>query len=642
MGGTAQKLLYDSVNKAYHDEMRMNEELIEGRFKSIIESSIGLARLNGMRGRKRPIPGFPVTLTDEQYIMALLNIGNEQNLTSLMQYQLSEKGAKLTADDIQTLINNATEEEWRFVQSIWDFLDNEMYPRLNALHQRNAGVPLKKVMAREVITPYGIMRGGYFPLIFDKEMSYAAERQAMENAGNDPFKKGKMGQQKTNAHSTIERQGRTYEDLAPLLSFDVFINSMNENIHDLTHREAVMDINALLRQPGIRMAIDGALGKEYTAQFDTWIKSVANPSKDYQRSGFWAGLRSNISMSAMGMKVSVMLCQPSGFFQGAAKLGTWWTARGIAEYLRNLPRGIRGRIHNCSYELKVRNKTSYERDLAGSIGNGITDRAKQKLAKKMFGPISFIDQIVAEALWYGGYLRGMKEGKGEEGAADYANRVLRVTNPTGAQKDLSLAQRGWNHGDMGKLFTMFGTFFSGTQNLIWEQIALSKSDWNKGNYGQAVFQPARLGFLIAVLPAMFDALIKGGWPDDDDDEAAWEKYFTEVSKGVISYSVGGLPVVRDIVEVALSTFGAGNGYSSGRFTTPAQSSVEAVFRGAKEVHDVFDEDEEFRWQSAVRAIGPLTGLPTSQLVTTAEGVVNFDEDELYDSLWALFTRPPRD
>ncbi len=629
--GLAQRLIYKPINAAYGKAQALTDDLITGKLKAVVDSTIGAQALLKWRGEKVAGEGLKWVLTTEQRVLYALNCGNPQNLKALRNYRLGEDGAKLSDTQHQALLDSLTEEQWKFVQSVWDFMDHEMYPRLNELTLNTMGIPLRKVEAAPVRTKFGELRGGYFPLKFDRRMSERADRYA---DAKDVIRssQGLYSKPNTRSGATIEREGTTYKDLVPMLSFDVLTRSLNDNIHDLTHREAVNDIWRILRRPQIREAIDGTLGDNYWVQIKRWLQEVAKPEQVGDPGGrnILRKVRSNVSTAAMALKVSVMLCQVTGVTQSIHKLGTYWTAVGMKEFYKN-PMAAAKLIYEKSPALKNRNKTSYDRDVHDvlSMRNPLAATLKEKWVDVAFKPIAVMDQAVANPVWLGAYLKAVKEGKAEADAVYFADSVVRVTQPTGAVKDLSRAQRGWGYGDAGKLLTMFSTFFSGTQNLIWEQYHETKRDFRQGNYLKGTAKAGRAAFFLAVLPALMETLIKGGPPEDEEELA-------DIGKGVVSFLIGGMPVVKDAVSYWMG--------DSFRFRpAPVLDAMESILNAPGGLAEMVsgEGDAAKGLGQVVRGLGPLTGLPSGQIGVAMKGMADWDENEGLEAFYRLLVREPQ-
>lgn len=634
--GIVQKVFYDPVNKAYWEADRLGDS-ITTELKDIVASTVGEKYFKDMRGHKETTPGVPMIFTREQRLMAILNYGNEQNRRALGGYRLNEDGTILTEAQLQAWVKAAPKAEWDLAQKLWDFNDYFMFPKLNALTLKDTGLPLKKVEASPIDTPYGQYRGGYHTLVFDREMSETAGRlSALEDAKQaaGSVAGGHYAKRTTNARSTRERVGKTYKDLLPLLNFDVFTRNLLEQVQDLTHREAVNDINRLLRDQRVRQAIGGAMGERNLAQFDYWVQGLAGRELvgDKYTAHWLKAIRRNITTASMAFKFSVALCQPSGIFQGMHKLGPKWTAVGLGNYFGSLKDGwsrfkaVTDGLYEKSPELAGRNRGGYDRDIhdSAAMRNPLYESIRDKVDIHGFKLIATLDQLTANSIWMGAYLKAQKEGRAEADSVKYADTITRITQPTGHSKDLSRMQRGLGYGDAGKLLTMFGTFFSGSHNLFWEQYHLAKMDVKKGEYGKAALGAGSATLFMAILPAVYDALMRDGMPDDEDD-------LKRMGAGVVSYFTGGMPVIKDAVSYAI-------GESFDFQPAPIQRGIADVINIKGGLSDLAEDNQ---WRGAARltrAAGVMWGVPSGQITTTMKGAEEWDDREGFDAFYRLLVR----
>lgn len=633
-GGPAQKLIFDPIERAYNNAVNLTDQLIEGRLKPLIESNFGLKKMRNLRGEKVAVQvqGHPeqnFTMTREQLMAFGLNLGNAQNFQAARGYKLGENGEPMTDQQVQAVIDTLTKNEWDLIQAIWDFMDNDIFPLLNDLTLRTKGIPLAKVEADPIMTPYGEYRGGYFPLVFDSQMSTKAEsmNEKREISLTSPTLFASNPNSKASA--TIERSGRTYEDLYPRLSFEVIARSLTENIHDLTHREAINDVWRMIRRPDVRQAMTSALGgrQDYWVNTKRWLQEIARPSHigDGNMSKILRKLRGKTSAAAMGLKLSVMLCQVTGITQSVLKIGSYWAAQGALNFYGNLGT-LKGEIDAKSTLMRSRAKGSYDRDALDALSthDPLFKKGYEQMIEFSFKGIAILDLAAVYPIWYGSYLKALKEGKPEEDAIYYADAIVRTTQPMGASKDLSYAQRGWGYGEWGKIITMFSTFFSGTQNLLWEQFHQTRMDFSRGEYLKGAVQAGRAGLLLALVPAMLDFLIKEGLPEDEDD-------LKDIAKGAVSFTVGGMPVVKDVISLFI-----GNSY---RFQpAPIFGSLESISKTPSAFGSAMDGEYIKASQQLLRGLGPLTGLPTGQINATLTGIEEWDDNEGFEAFYRLLVR----
>ncbi len=133
---------------------------------------------------------------------------------------------------------------------------------------------------------------------------------------------------------------------------------------------------------------------------------------------------------------------------------------------------------------------------------------------------------------------------------------------------------------------------------------------------------------MAVLPALMEALIKGGPPEDEED-------LEDLGKSVVSYLVGGMPVVKDAVSYWMG--------DSFRFRpAPVLDAAESILRAPGGLAQMVsaDGDTAKGFGQVVRGLGPLTGIPSGQIGATMKGVADWDENEGLEKIYRLLVRAP--
>jgi hypothetical protein len=635
-GGLWQTTIYEPINRAFHGMAIQTKQAVDD-IAGIINEVVGEKTFRDWRGRKSVIPGVPWLFTKEELFMYVMSQGNPQNARLARRFNFNNDGEGINEAQHQALMQAAGKQMFDLAQRIWDYQDNNMYPALNALTLATTGLPLKKVEAVEVVTPFGVYRGGYSPIVFDHRMTQSAERLAARREASLGSLNRFGGS--TNAAATNERTGTTYKDLRAGLNFDSLVNSWRDNIYDLNYREATNDLKKILNDPNVRQTIAGAYSEEHLRQFDIWLQEQIKPGSTESRvipagiNRSIAMIRRNISSAAMGFKFSVAIMQPSGILQSMKELGPVWAAIGAETFYQNLLTGGRGyldKLYTLSPELGFRNAlTSFDRDLSDSLGmrNPLVKTLRDKMDDKGFYLISSLDQLTANSIWVGAFMKGQKEGMAEAEAAAYANAVVRTTQGTGANKDLSHAQRGLGFGQLGRIFTQFGTFFSAAHNLIWEQTQLGKREVQTGSYAKAAKRAGASALFFALLPALWDQFIREGPPEDEEDLEA-------IGRGVASYFVGGMPIIKDLVNYKLG--------GSFRFQpAPIEGTIKDMTLGLLDgVQDVM-AGEEGGATKIIRGVGGWTGLPSGQITTTMVGLENWDDDEEAKSFYRLLIREPK-
>jgi hypothetical protein len=124
---------------------------------------------------------------------ALLHTGNDSNLTKLI---VGYGGTVDEAGNVQRGAWDAffqrmikeghiTKADMDAVQKIWDLLES-IKPEAQKAHRAMYGYYFDEITAKEVVTPWGVYRGGYFPAIVDQmQVPEANQRQESDSILNE-------------------------------------------------------------------------------------------------------------------------------------------------------------------------------------------------------------------------------------------------------------------------------------------------------------------------------------------------------------------------------------------------------------------------------------------------------------------------
>lgn len=550
--------------------------------------------------------GKAAVMTRDQVIAMALNLGNEQNARKLA------KGHGWNEDAIRDYVDSVlTIEEWRYVQGVWDSIDT-LWPDLAALERRVNGVAPEKVEPRALQTKAGELRGGYYPVVYDPTRDKRAEALGEESV-DDLFSKSNRAT--TRAGATNERTEYT----GPIyLSLSVIDRHVGEVIHDITHREAVIDAWRLLTHPRIERMVDEVLGVEVRKQVKPWIKHIANEfAYDAQGTAalesFFKGLRTNVTFVGLSFRASTILTQFAGLINSSEVVGARHMLAGIYQSAKSPVEATRFAL-DASQELRGRMET-LDRDVRDSI-----QREQSKVGwlsdAKLFGfkMIGYTDRFVSVITWTAAYNRGLLEKMSEEQAVAYADKVIRQSQGSGAAKDLAAIQRG--KGKAGEAAKMLTFFYSYMSAFYQRQRTLGR------DYGYAISNrrvkdmPDLLARTVAlyILPAIASELIKNGAPDDDEDWGMW------AAKLIALSALGPIPFIRDVAGALESGFDY-------QFS-PAASVGTSFVRVAKDGERILaGEETKTATRDTLQAIGYATGWVPGQAAATAQFLVDVAEGD---------------
>lgn len=550
-------------------------------------------------------------LTRSDIMSVALNLGNADNRAKLMRGG-NGKGPWTDAD-VSAIVQHLNKEEWDAVQNIWDTI-NELWPEIAALQKRLSGVAPPKVEAATVETPYGTLKGGYYPVVYDPRRSAIVEDRAAE-AASKLFENTYL--KPATAHGFTKE--RTKGDGNPLqLNIDLAASHIIAVIHDLTHREAIMDAHKIMTDRTVRSEIEARYGREIYQQFVPWLQSIAHDNvKNDGLQGIetvMRGVRSRATMVGMGFRVTTILTQVAGFSSVMEMVSPRYLATGLGQFIKS-PRALSAQINSMSSEMRHRGK-SLDRDVRDELRrlsgkNGLADDAK----RFAFHGIAFMDRVVTVPAWLGAYTQHLATYPGDvEGATAFADQVVRLTSGAGGAKDLAAIQRQ-NEGT--KLITMFYSYFSAYYNRqrTWGRAA--KKAIQNGTFSDVPSLLAQQVFMT-IGPAVLADLIVGQGPGEDEDYASW------VAKKVALYPFMALPLVRD----AISALDSGFGYT---FTPAGRTVQESILDPIKLIAKIAEGEATAR-ETVVQAItttGYVFNLPLGQLATTTNNVWKaIEEDDL--------------
>lgn len=583
------------------------ESLKRWQDKRVIDELAGMDR----QGRILP---EPATMTGEELVSMALNMGNRGNMEKLIGGRGWDKqhgGMDAARDVVMEVLNRElTVADWQYVQQVWDIVDS-LWPELSAMEKRVNGFAPDKVEAADFWVGQGInamkLRGGYFPVVYDPASQVGARNLEIEENGLFP---SSYFRATTRSGSTRERT----EFKGPIhLSLGVINRHLAEVVHDITHREAVMNADKFLSDDRVRQAVVDAVGPELQAQFRPWLQHIANEwaadreaNSDAEK--MMKSLRTNATMVGLGFRISTIMLQVSGYANSIERVGLTAVVRGIVKS-RWSPEAWNFALDN-SKELRSRMVTM-DRDIRdnarklASKQKDVLDSAQQFA----FHGIGYMDRLVTVATWHGAYDKSLSEGASHDDAVFFADKMVRQSQGSGAAKDMARVQRGT--GKMGEAWKLASMFYSYSSAFYQRQAAFvnDTQDAVRERDLSAVPDLAARFLWLNIVPALASALLSGNGPGEDEDEAAWA-----LSK-ILASQFQGIPIARDIAGALESGFG----YSF----TPAEGfgrSVVNLYNDAERI--VEGEDTKRMTRNFLEFLGYTTGKVPGQLATSTQFLVD--------------------
>ena len=79
--------------------------------------------------------------------------------------------------DMSEILNSLSEQDIRYIEGIWDLVES-MWPQVKKVSELMTGRTLEKVQAKPLITKFGTLKGGYYPIVTDLRYSTVAAAQS--------------------------------------------------------------------------------------------------------------------------------------------------------------------------------------------------------------------------------------------------------------------------------------------------------------------------------------------------------------------------------------------------------------------------------------------------------------------------------
>jgi hypothetical protein len=561
-------------------------------------------------------PGSKISLTREQLIMVALNAGNKGNHKALVG-GFNSKGYGWTDDTVQWCLDRLSPAEWDLVKDVAATV-NGLWPLLNDAHRTLTGIPMKKVEGWEV-SAAGLsapIPGWYFPIKWDKELSLRAEKLDSHDMGDlGMMFRDIWAHPKMTDGFTKDRQGGK---MPVRLSSSVITRHLYDTIQYATHAAALRDIMKVANHPTFAAAVETHFGKDTYRQFRPWLVWIARPHEEIKTYGDWlAGhLRRNTTLVMLGLKASVALKQTLSYTQTIDALGVRPAMRGVKRFYAG-PQAMIKWVNERSVAMRTRRK-KWDRELKALVAEVKPGgKSKRELASEVFMyPIGIMDAAATYPTWLAAYEVAQSKPdqfKTEQDRIEYADMIVRTTQPTASPKDLSAVQRG---SEFQRAMTMFYTFFSVAYNRQWMRTRAYKE-------GQISFKQLMASYWwLVVLPAYLGQMINERELLGPSDAAL----------AVTSYLAAGVPWVRDVVGAMTS----GYDYT----VSPVAEAGKTVHRLQQSITAKQPKPDKIT-KNLIDTLGYAAGIPSKQINITLQGMIDLAEGETQAPEGLVYLALPR-
>lgn len=598
------------------------------------------------------VPSLGRSLSKNTIVAVALNMGNAGNRDKLMRGGFIGNNAEVvqfTPQNIAEMLSHLTPADAQMVQGIWDAV-NSLWPDIVEQQRRLSGVAPEQVEPMPLIFTAAdgsmvSLRGGYYPAVYDPRAGAGGVKQA--RAAEEQIMGGTFSRAMTSKGHTKERT----EYAAPMLLdyHRVLSRHLNDVITDVSHRGYVKQALRVLEDQELKNLIQQRLSEgAYHALYGSVKNSVRGASVSEPGSSMAEkigdAVLTNTAVAALGFRLPLVFANTVvAPIQAAARVDPKYLATGYAAYYRS-PGKMTEMIHSLSPFMEERANSldsSYQVVLGKLSGKRGIRAAAMKMAMEVH---RWTVPLAERAIWLGRYQQAQAQGVSIDEAVRLADKSIRTTQQAGAPKDLSAAERDprykWVRMFIGPMIIM---------NNRLQESGL------RGLYLGRVQSPARaLGTWLSagvLSNAVFELLMMRGPDGGDDDEKGWDDWSAWLARKTLLFPFQTIPLLRDVaggIDAAIE-----GKPSMGRPNPIVDAGVALAKFGQtawKEGRDwIADDDEpdaEKLIKTGVRAAGPLTGIPSNQMLTTGEylydvGTGQYTPDNPAEAAAYLMYRRPK-
>ena len=545
--------------------------------------------------------------TRRQLFAIALNLGNEGNIQRLLS---GGHGSvrNWNMPEVMDAMQNLTSKEWQAVQKVWDLFES-FRPQIAELERKVVGtepqwVEPKPLTVRTADGEMLTLRGGYYPAKYDPASTQAAESGNALSDIEDIKSAVKMAA--NTRHSFTKDRAEAVKNRPLLLDLSVTYNGLNEIIHDLTHREAVIDAARLLKSSSIDKAIRETLGTQAKRQLNAALEDIARgnsaPVKGFDE---YSGLlRQNVSMAGLAFNIVSAILQSTGFVPAIARLGGKYAWVGLSQFTTHPIKATRTAMEQSEFMRNRGNTRLREiREVAATI-NG-AGKIRKFLTKYSYWLMLKIQQIVDTSIWHGALAKAMDGGNDLDTAVKLADQTVLDTQGGGQIKDLSEFERGSN---TQKLFTVFYAYMNTALNQGFVEVKTQKSK-------------AKLAanlIMIYIIPNALNAILKSALIPGDDDEDLAKKLAKEQISFLLGLFVGG----REMAQLAnIITGDKFYGYTGPSGLRP----IDDTYKFAQQAEQ--GEIDHAFVRASINLLGDVFGIPSAQINRAIKGAEALQDDE---------------
>ncbi|MCU7839664.1 MAG: hypothetical protein KZQ94_09825 [Candidatus Thiodiazotropha sp. (ex Troendleina suluensis)] len=483
-----------------------------------------------------------LSLSKWERISLVLNYGNESSRDAVHESTID--GVKpYSKEKMGKIIGSLEKKDMDFIQAVWDNIEQNK-PALFALEREQNGVAPPSVEPMPLQTKHGAYRGGYYPLMYDGKASLKIQ-ESEYNEMSKAMTAGRAGHAHTKNGMTKARVGSGGNPVR----LDMMV--WHQHIHDVLRRihltEAVNQAQSIIASSAVRNAAVETGNQELITALDVWIKDTAAGElmAGDILSRVLRGIRSGFSVSVIGLNFGTILMQPLGLLQTMPVIGYRNTLKGLVALSAHPVKVIR-EVQALSSFMYNRGKT-FNKDIYDTIRTLHGDPNKPSfippvVRKSYFAGIVFVQRYVDTVSWLGAYEAAKQNSDKQEDLIHAADRAVARSQASGVWSDRTPIERGSisptiRQAEFVKIWTALGSYFFAKGNVAME--LFGKTDFRNP---AAIARYVTDMMLLFAVEAILVGLIRGTWPDDDDDKSKAAYIAEEIGLSAL----GAFPLLREV------------------------------------------------------------------------------------------------
>lgn len=558
------------------------------------------------------IPGLPFSLSTAARLAVALNYGNEGNRERMRAAGIGNTGP-LTDAQQRAILDTLTARDWAYVRGVAAWI-NSYKQEIGELQKRVEGVEPTWVEP----TPFQTLTGGempgwYYPIAYEGRASAralpgpeATFSEIVTKAAYTRFTTAQGHNEARSEHTGIPLRA----DLG------VIGEHVEQVIHDLTHREMLLDIGRLLGKKDIQDAIYKYHGDQLYNEIKGAFRDVAIgplPAPGWYR--MIGRLRRGSVLARLAWNVGTIIRHVTNIANGmvrvgkvdvARAIGTWLTSAKDADFsagwIADNSQLMANRWNHRMEELAgTANQIGLNRgQLAATMRDAVAktgldpDLAGRVADTYLYG-IHKVIQMAEIPTWIAAYRQAREADRTHADAVASADNAVLDAFGGGDTLDLAGVQRSY----VGKIFTTFMTY----------GLTLHRQNYEIFSGDRTVAHKLVDATLLNLVPtlllsAIFHKLHESDWPD-------------EVANELWAEMTGMFVFVRELAGALRSPE-----YQGPAALAPIGTLTRLVYQTARAISAESKAGEKAAKaaKTAAEVVGQFYGVPVYQVEHSAQGI----------------------